>query len=54
MYYQNESDETLVMLTLTGEQYAYEILVARHQKAAIASAIAFNCSTDFPAYIRIS
>ena len=36
MYYQNESDETLVMLTLTGEQYAYEILVARHQKAAIA------------------
>ena len=44
MYYQNESDETLVMLTLTGEQYAYEILVARHQKAAIASAIAVTKS----------
>ena len=25
MYYQNESDETLVMLTLAGEQYAYEV-----------------------------
>ena len=25
MYYQNESDETLVMLTLAGEQNAYEV-----------------------------
>ena len=39
MYYQNESDETLVMLTLAGEQYAYEVLVTRYQKAVIASAI---------------
>ena len=39
MYYQNESDETLVMLTLAGEQSAYEILVIRYQKAVIASAI---------------
>ncbi len=39
MYYQNASDETLVMLTLAGEQTAYEILVTRYQKAVIASAI---------------
>ena len=39
MYYQNESDETLVMLTLAGEQYAYEVLVTRYQKAVIASTI---------------
>ena len=39
MYYQNESDETLVMLTLAGEQGAYEILVKRYQKATIASAM---------------
>ena len=38
MHYQNESDETLVMLTLAGEQSAYEILVLRYQKAVIASA----------------
>jgi len=40
MCYQNESDETLVMLTLAGEQTAYEVLVTRHQKAVTASAIA--------------
>lgn len=39
MYHQNESDETLVMLTLAGEQSAYEILVTRYQKAVISSAI---------------
>ena len=39
MYYKNESDETLVMLTLAGEQSAYEVLVTRYQKAVIASAI---------------
>ena len=39
MYYQNENDETLVMLTLAGEQSAYEALVVRYQKAVIASAI---------------
>lgn len=40
MYCQNESDETLVMLTLAGEQAAYEVLVTRYQKAAISSAAA--------------
>ena len=39
MYYKNEADETLVMLTLAGEQSAYEALVIRYQKAVIASAI---------------
>jgi len=39
MYYHNESDETLVMLTLAGEQSAYEVLVIRYQKSVIASAI---------------
>ena len=39
MYDQRESDETLVMLTLAGEQSAYEVLVIRYQKAVIASAI---------------
>ena len=37
---QNETDETLVMLTLAGEQSAYEGLVMRYQRAVIASAIA--------------
>lgn len=40
MYFQNESDETLVMLTLAGEQTAYEALVIRYQNAVMASAIA--------------
>ena len=39
MYYQNLTDEDLVMLTLAGEQAAYEVLVTRYQKTAIASAI---------------
>lgn len=39
MYYQNETDETLVMLTLAGEQKAYEILVNRYQRAVISSAV---------------
>jgi len=39
LFYQNESDENLVMLTLAREQSAYEALVVRHQKAVIASAI---------------
>ena len=38
MYDRNESDETLVLLTLAGEQTAYEILVTRYQKAVVASA----------------
>ncbi len=39
MYYQNQPDETLVMLTLAGEQTAYEVLVTRHQKYVISAAI---------------
>ena len=35
----NEPDETLVMLTLAGEQTAYEILVTRYQRSVIASAM---------------
>ncbi len=36
--YQNQKDETLVMLTLTGEQNAYSALVARYENAVIAAA----------------
>lgn len=39
MYYQHEQDETLVMLTLAGEQTAYEVLVTRYQKAVVSSAV---------------
>ncbi|MBQ2988053.1 MAG: RNA polymerase sigma factor [Clostridia bacterium] len=42
MYDRNESDETLVLLTLAGEQTAYEILVTRYQKAVVASAAAIT------------
>ncbi len=38
MIYKNLNDETLVMLTLSGEQEAYEVLVNRYQKAVIAAA----------------
>ncbi len=38
MPYRNFNDETLVLLTLAGEQSAYEELVNRYQKAVIASA----------------
>ena len=38
MHYKNETDRTLVMLTLAGEQTAYEVLVTRYQKAVIAAA----------------
>lgn len=44
MYYQNETDETLVLLTLAGEQQAYEVLVVRYQKAVVASAMAVTKS----------
>ena len=40
MYYRNEPDETLVMLTLAGEQTAYEVLVTRYQKAVVSAAVA--------------
>ena len=39
MYHQNETDETLVLLTLAGNQQAYEHLVMRYQKAVMASAM---------------
>ena len=42
MYRQNETDETLVLLTLAGEQTAYEVLVTRYQKATVASAMAIT------------
>ena len=38
MHYQQFEDESLVMLTLAGEQDAYEALVVRYQKAVVASA----------------
>ena len=36
--YKNQTDETLVLLTLSGEQKAYEVLVTRYQTSVIASA----------------
>ena len=36
--YRNQTDETLVLLTLSGEQRAYEALVTRHQSSVIAVA----------------
>ena len=44
MYYQYESDETLVMLTLAGEQSAYEVLVKRYQSAVVSSALSITKS----------
>lgn len=38
MLYSDQNDETLVMLTLAGEQRAYEVLVVRHENAVIAAA----------------
>ncbi len=38
MHHRNQQDETLVMLTLAGEEMAYEALVTRYQKAVIAAA----------------
>lgn len=40
LHYQSQNDETLVMLTLAGEQNAYEVLVTRYQKMVIAAAAA--------------
>lgn len=45
MKYQRETDETLVMLTLAGEQSAYEVLVTRYQNAVISSALAVTRNT---------
>lgn len=38
MLYQDQNDETLVMLTLAGEEKAYEALVVRYERAVILSA----------------
>ncbi len=38
MLYRNQNDETLVMLTLAGEQDAYEVLVTKYQKAVVSAA----------------
>ena len=38
MLYRNQNDETLVMLTLAGEQEAYEVLVTKYQKVVISAA----------------
>lgn len=38
MQHKTQNDETLVMLTLAGEQSAYGILVERHQKAVVQAA----------------
>ena len=45
MPYRNLNDETLVMLTLAGEQSAYEVLVNRYHKAVIASACSVTHNT---------
>ncbi len=42
MPYINLNDESLVMLTLAGEQEAYEVLVKRYQRAVIASAVSIT------------
>ncbi len=44
MSYRNYKDETLVMLTLAGEQSAYEELVIRYQSAVISSAMSVTHS----------
>ena len=38
LQYQNQNSETLVLLTLAGDQRAYEYLVLRYQNAVKASA----------------
>lgn len=40
MAYMDMSDETLVLLTLAGNDCAYEALVKRHEKSARAAAYA--------------
>ena len=39
MFYREQNDETLVLLTLAGEQKAYEELVTRYQNAVISAAL---------------
>jgi hypothetical protein len=55
MYYRNQQqDETLVMLTLAGDETAYEALVVRYQKSAIASALSVtkNQFLEAPSRLR--
>lgn len=42
MYYSDLTDESLVMMTLAGEKFAYEELVLRHQGAAVSSALSLT------------
>ncbi len=42
MLYQNYNDETLVMLTLAGEERAYEVLVARWEKSVVSSSLSIT------------
>lgn len=42
MYCQHEPDETLVMLTLAGQQNAYEVLATRYQQTVISSAMSIT------------
>lgn len=44
MNYRGEDDETLVLLTLAGEQDAYEALVVRCQSTVISSAMSVTHS----------
>ncbi|MBQ7346343.1 MAG: sigma-70 family RNA polymerase sigma factor [Clostridia bacterium] len=39
LLYRDQNDETLVMLTLAGEQSAYEVLVTRYERTVILSAL---------------
>ena len=48
LQYQNQNDETLVMITLAGEQSAYEVLVIRYQRMVIAAAMSVT-GTQFMA-----
>lgn len=50
LQHQNQSDETLVMLTLAGEQSAYEALVERHQKTvvSVAASVTHRGGTAWP------
>lgn len=44
MHYTEQNDETLVLLTLAGEQDAYEVLVRRYEKSVISSAMSVTRS----------
>ena len=45
MLYRDQTDETLVMLTLAGEEKAFEGLVLRYQKAVMAAEVQHTVNT---------